>query len=121
MKNTFDKSKEAFSEALNYLVKDEFINAEKKLLQSYKLTPDRISVVSNLIQIYIKVENPIKLSDFLNKNNIFKDTFDFNIGCGFLNFFNKNHKVSLNICEELKPKKPQTKSTSYKFKNKKSR
>ena len=119
MKNTFEKSKKIFSEGLDYLVKDEFIHAEKKFLESYKLTPDRISIVSNLIQLYIKLENPIKLSDFLKKNNNFEDTFDFNIGLGFLNFFNRNHKVSLNICKELKPQnlKQQVQAINLKIKN----
>ena len=119
MKNTFEKSKEIFSEGLDYLVKDEFIHAEKKFLESYKLAPDRISIVSNLIQLYIKLENPIKLSDFLKKNNNFEDTFDFNIGLGFLNFFNRNHKVSLNICKELKPQnlKQQVQAINLKIKN----
>ena len=102
MKNTFEKSKEIFNEALNYLVKEDYINAEKKFLESFNITPDRISIFSNLIQIYIKIENTSKLSDFLKKNKSFENSFDYKIGLGFLNFFNKKYQASLSICKDLK-------------------
>ena len=119
MKNTFEKSKEIFSEALNCLEQEDFVNAEKKLLESYNLTPDRISIASNLVQIYIKLEDSIKLNNFLKKINNFKDTFDFKIGLGFLKFFNKNYKDSLSICKDLKPNnlKQQVQSINLKIKN----
>ena len=119
MKNTFEKSKEIFSEALNCLAQEDFVNAEKKLLESHNLTPDRISIASNLVQIYIKLEDSIKLNNFLKKINNFEDTFDFKIGLGFLKFFNKNYTDSLNICKDLKPKnlKQQVQSINLKIKN----
>ena len=118
MKNTFEKSKEIFSEALNCLAQEDFVNAEKKLLESYNLTPDRISIASNLVQIYIKLEDSIKLNNFLKKINNFEDTFDFKIGLGFLKFFNKNYTDSLNICKDLKPNnlKQQVQSINLKIK-----
>ncbi len=101
MKNIFEKSKKIFLEAVNYLIKEDFINAEKKFLESYKLTPDRISIVSNLIQIYIKQKNINQLDDFLKLNDNFKDTFDYKIGLGFLKFFKRKYNESLKICEEI--------------------
>ena len=57
MKNTFEKSNEIFLEGLKCIVNEDYVNAEKKFLESYNLTPDRISIVSNLIKTYIKLEN----------------------------------------------------------------
>ena len=54
MKNTFEKSKEIFLEGLKCIVNEDYVNAEKNFLESYNLTPDRISIASNLVQTYIK-------------------------------------------------------------------
>ena len=119
MNNIFEKSNKIFSEGLNYLVNEDFDNAEKKFLESYELTPDRTSIFSNLVQIYIKLEKINKLSDFLKKNYKFEETFDYNIGLGFLNFFKKKYQTSLNICEGLTPNnsKQQVQTINLKIKN----
>ena len=93
MKNTFEKSKKIFLEALKCLVNEDFNSAERKLLESYRLTPNRISIISNLIQIYIKLEDSTKLKNFLKKNDNFNDTFDYKVGLGFLEYFEKNHQI----------------------------
>ncbi len=119
MNNIFEKSKKIFSEGLNYLVNEDFDNAEKKFLESYELTPDRTSIFSNLVQIYIKLEKINKLNDFLKKNYKFEETFDYKIGLGFLNFFKKKYQTSLNICEGLTPNnsKQKVQTINLKIKN----
>lgn len=119
MKNNFEKSKEIFLEGLKCIVNEDYVNAEKNFLESFNLTPDRISIVSNLIKTYIKLENSTKLGNFLKKNNNFKDIFDFKIGLGYLNFFNKNYQDSLNICKDLKSNniKQQVEVITLKIKN----
>ena len=71
------------------------LSAEKFFKKSLSLTPDRISVVNNLIQIYIKNENEKNLEKIINKidnNNI--NSFEAQSGKAYLLFFKKSWQTS---------------------------
>ena len=60
MNNFFVLSKKLFEEGLNYLDKNNFVDAEKKFEEISLYFPDRISALTNLLNIKIKLK---KFSD----------------------------------------------------------
>ena len=92
------KSKELFLLGVKHFQNDDLLNAEKFFKESLSLTPDRISVVNNLIQIYIKKENEKNLEKILNKidNNNIK-SFEARSGKAYLLFFKKKYDESINL------------------------
>ena len=60
MNNFFVLSKKLFEEGLNYLDKNNFVDAEKKFEEILLYFPDRISALTNLLNIKIKLK---KFSD----------------------------------------------------------
>ncbi len=97
------KSKELFLLGVKHFQNDDLLNAEKFFKESLSLTPDRISVVNNLIQIYIKKENEKNLEKILNKidNNNIK-SFEARSGKAYLLFFKKKYDESINLLKKIK-------------------
>ena len=96
------KSKEFFLSAIKYFQNDDLENAEKSFIESLKLTPDKLSVANNLIQIYIKNENINNLEKILkkiDKKNF--DSFEVQSGYAYLYFFKKIYTDSMNILKNL--------------------
>ncbi len=92
------KSKEFFLSGIKYLQNEDFENAEKDFLESFNLTPDRLSIINNLIQIYIHNEDAIKLENLIKKiDKTHIDTFEAQSGYAYLHFFKKKYVESSNI------------------------
>ena len=103
MDSKIQKSKELFLLGVKHFQNDDFLNAEKFFKESLKLTPDRISVVNNLIQIYIKNENEKNLEEILNKidkNNL--NSFEEQSGKAYLLFFKKKYDASMHLLKKIK-------------------
>ena len=63
----FNKAKLCFENGVNYFKNNQYKQAENEFLNSLEFLPDRLSVISNLIQIYINTENKAGLSNLLFK------------------------------------------------------
>jgi len=97
------KSKEFFLSGIKYLQNEDFENAEKDFLESFNLTPDRLSIINNLIQIYIHNEDAIKLENLIKKiDKTHIDTFEAQSGYAYLYFFKKKYEESSNILKKIK-------------------
>ena len=97
------KSKEFFLSGIKYLQNEDFENAEKDFLESFNLTPDRLSIINNLIQIYIHNEDAIKLENLIKKiDKTHIDTFEVQSGHAYLHFFKKKYVESFNILKKIK-------------------
>ena len=97
------KSKEFFLSGIKYFQNEDFENAEKEFLESFNLTPDRLSIINNLIQIYIHNEDAIKLENLIKKiDETQNDTFETQSGYAYLYFFKKKYKESSNILKKNK-------------------
>jgi len=103
MDSKIQKSKELFLLGIKHFQNDDLLNAEKFFNESLKLTPDRISVANNLIQIYIKNENEKNLEEILNKiNNNNSNSFEMLSGKAYLLFFKKKYEESMNLLKKIK-------------------
>ena len=97
------KSKEFFLSGIKYLQNEDFENAEKDFLESFNLTPDRLSIINNLIQIYINNEDANKLENLIKKiDKTHIDTFEAQSGYAYLYFFKKKYEESSNILKKIK-------------------
>ena len=97
------KSKEFFLSGIKYFQNEDFENAEKDFLESFNLTPDRLSIINNLIQIYIHNEDAIKLENLIKKiDETHIDTFEAQSGRAYLHYFKKKYTKSSNILKKIK-------------------
>jgi len=97
------KSKDFFLSGIKYLQNEDFENAEKDFLESFNLTPDRLSIINNLIQIYINNEDANKLENLIKKiDKTHIDTFEAQSGYAYLHFFKKKYTESSNILKKIK-------------------
>ena len=101
MSNNSEIAKKIFFEAVDLLKKNDLQNSENKFLEALKYSPGRISIISNLIQIYILAKDQEKLENILLLNKKIKDTFEYNIGYAYLLFYQSHFADSLRICETL--------------------
>ena len=96
-------SKKFFLKGINYIKIKDFHKAEIYFLKSYELTPERFSIINNLLQIYIQSENVNKLESFLNKiDNKFYSETDVIIANLYLLFFKKEYNYVFKKIENLK-------------------
>jgi tetratricopeptide (TPR) repeat protein len=59
--NNLEKAKKYFNNGLQYFNAKDYIKAETEFLESLKFYPNRISVIINILQIYLLTENLIKI------------------------------------------------------------
>lgn len=95
------EAKSLFEEGISYMQSSNFIDAEKKFLKSLEIVPDRISTISNLIQIYFVQELKEELERFLNKYDHLKSEVEIKFGYAYLDYFNKKYDISLKQCFEI--------------------
>ena len=101
MSDNNEIAKKIFLKAVDLLKKNDLQNSENKFLEALKYSPGRISIISNLIQIYILSKDQKKLENILLLNKKIKDTFEYNIGYAYLLFYQSHFTDSLRICETL--------------------
>jgi len=99
--NNFEKAKIHFERGVNFFKNFEYDLSEKEFLSSLELVPNRLSVVSNLIKIYIAKEDTIQLSDFLEKFDHIKQEKEIQFGIAFSYYFNNKYENSIAICKNL--------------------
>ena len=97
----FEKAKSIFSDGLDSFQKEDYIGAESKFLEALELIPDRLSVIQNLISIYIATSNKVKLKDLLIKYNHLKREKEIVYGIAYNYHFEKNYSESIKLCNEL--------------------
>ncbi len=101
MSNNNEIAKKIFFEGIDLLKKKDLQNSENKFIEALKFSPGRISIISNLIQIYILTKDQKKLENVLLLNKKIKNTFEYNIGYAYLLFYQSKFTDSLKICEKL--------------------
>ena len=97
----FEKAKLIFSDGLDFFQKEDYIGAESKFLEALELIPDRLSVIQNLISIYIATSDKVKLKDLLIKYNHLKREKEIVYGIAYNYHFEKNYSESIKLCNEL--------------------
>ena len=63
----FEKAKLYFLEGSKLYQENNYDLAEKQFIKSLELVPERLSTILNLISIFIKTDQKIKLQEILDK------------------------------------------------------
>ena len=98
---TLNDAKTLFDEGLKFLQSNDYQNAEVKFIKSLDLAPGRLSIIHNLISIYINTNQKNKLNDILNKFRNLKDKKEILYGTAFLYYFNNDFLNSIEICKKI--------------------
>ena len=100
-KEIFEKAKSKFHEGIKLFNEKNYDSAEEKFLNSLELTPNRLSIIGNLIKIYTLTKQEKKLSDILKKYHNFENEKEILFGKAFKFYFDENFIESIKICEKL--------------------
>ena len=94
-------AKKFFEEGINFLKIEDYQNAEKNFIKSLDLFPKRLSIIHNLISIYINTNQKNKLKDILNRFQNLNNEKEIKYGKAFLYYFDEDFLKSIEICKEL--------------------
>ena len=96
-----NEAKSKFEEGLKLFEKKDYELAEKNFLESLNLAPQRLSVISNLIKIYIVSKQIQKLDEILTQYKNLNNKKEILFGRAYSLFFNENFDESIKICNQL--------------------
>ncbi len=96
-----NEAKLKFEEGLKLFEKKDYELAEKNFLESLNLAPQRLSVISNLIKIYIVSKQIQKLDEILTQYKNLNNKKEILFGRAYSLFFNENFDESIKICNQL--------------------
>lgn len=96
--NNPEKAKKYFNNGLEYFNAKDYIKAETEFLESLKLYPNRISVIINILQIYLVTENLIKIEIFLSR---FQDNDIISLIKSYQYYLLKKYDKSIAECKNL--------------------
>ena len=97
----FEKAKKFFQQGLKNLQDENYEDAEKNLLESLKLVPNRVSTLQNLISVYIATEQKNKLKEIIKSHNHLINEYEIQYGFAFDQYFDENYSKSIEICKKL--------------------
>ena len=86
----FEKAKLYFVEGLRLYQENKYDLAEEQFIKSLELVPERLSTISNLISIYIKTSQKIKLQKLLEKYKSLSNEKEILYGLAFNYYFCDN-------------------------------
>ena len=98
---SLNQAKSRFLEGIKFFNEENYGLAEKNFLQSLNLAPKRLSVISNLIKIYIITKQIQKLDEILNKYRNFNNEKEILFGEAYSFFFKENFDQSIKICNQI--------------------
>ena len=98
---TFNEAKSKFTEGIKFFNEENYELAEKNFLESLDLAPQRLSVISNLIKIYIVTKNIKKLNEILIKYKNLEKEKEILFGEAYNSFFKEDFDQSIKICNQI--------------------
>ena len=98
---TFNEAKLKFTEGIKFFNEENYELAEKNFLESLDLAPQRLSVISNLIKIYIVTKNIKKLNEILIKYKNLEKEKEILFGEAYNSFFKEDFDQSIKICNQI--------------------
>ena len=97
----FNEAKLKFTEGIKFFNEENYELAEKNFLESLDLAPQRLSVISNLIKIYIVTKNIKKLNEILIKYKNLEKEKEILFGEAYNSFFKEDFDQSIKICNQI--------------------
>ena len=98
--NDVSKAKQKFIEGINFFENKDYESAEIRFLESLKLTPGRLSIVGNIIKVYVVTKQSKKLEKLLEDYDS-ETNKDITFGKAFNCYYKDNYKQSINLCNDL--------------------
>ena len=99
--NNFEKAKKLFLKGIDNLEVKNYEYAEVDFLECLKLVPNRLSVIHNLISVYIATEQKNKLNKILKSYDHLINENELQYGFAFDQHFAENYSKSIEICNKL--------------------
>ena len=99
--NILQEAKKLFEDGIKLIQNEKFSLAEKKFIKCIDLFPGRLSVIHNLISIYVKTNQKEKLSKILENHKDLVQEKEILYGTAFHQFFLKNFSESIEICKQI--------------------
>ena len=103
MRDKFDEinAKIFFEKGLKLFLEENYENAEVEFKKSLELYPNRLSTINNLIKVYIKTHQNIKLQLLLDKHNHLKNEETLLLGIAYNEYFKENYNEATKICKKI--------------------
>tara|TARA_Y100000768_G_scaffold196952_1_gene147973 strand:- start:22 stop:1485 length:1464 start_codon:yes stop_codon:yes gene_type:complete len=95
------QAKSRFLEGIKFFNEEKYELAEKNFLESLDLAPQRLSVISNLIKVYIVTKQIQKLDEILNKHKNFNKDKEILFGEAYNFFFKESFDQSIKVCNQI--------------------
>ncbi len=99
--NILNEAKQLFEDGITSIQQGNFSLAEKKFIKCLDLVPGRLSIIHNLISIYINTNQKEKLKELLDKYKNLNNKKEILYGAAFNQFFLNNFSESIKICEKI--------------------
>ena len=96
-----EEAKVFFSEGLKFLREEKYEIAEIKFIKSLNLSPGRLSIIHNLISIYINTTQKTKLKNLIKNYNNLREEKVILYGKAFSCYFENNYQDSITFCKKI--------------------
>ena len=98
---SLNQAKSRFLDGIKFFNEENYELAEKNFLESLNLAPKRLSVISNLIKIYVITKQFQKLDEILTKYKDLNNNKEILFGEAYSFFFKENFDQSIKICNQI--------------------
>jgi len=96
-----EEAKIFFTEGLKFLQEENYQEAEIKFIKSLDLSPGRLSIIHNLISIYINTNQKNKLKKLLENYKNLSEEKEILYGKAFSFYFENNYLDSIAVCKKI--------------------
>ena len=96
-----EEAKIFFTEGLKFLQEENYQEAEIKFIKSLDLSPGRLSIIHNLISIYINTDQKYKLKKLLENYKNLSEEKEILYGKAFSFYFENNYLDSIAACKKI--------------------
>lgn len=97
-----NKAKIFFEKGINYYLEGSYELAENAFNDSLNLAPDRLSIIDNLIKVYVKTEKIKELKILIDKHNHLSNKKELQLGLAYYDFLKGNYDDSIKIINQIK-------------------
>mgnify|MGYP001458785102 CR=1 FL=1 len=98
----FVKAKIFFEKGINFYLEGSYKFAENAFRDSLDLAPNRLSIINNLIKVYVKTQQIEKLKILIDKHNHLSNEKEIQLGLAYYNFLKENFDDSITIINQIR-------------------
>ena len=98
----FIKAKIFFEKGINFYLEGSYKFAENAFRDSLDLAPNRLSIINNLIKVYVKTQQIEKLKILIDKHNHLSNEKEIQLGLAYYNFLKENFDDSITIINQIR-------------------